>query len=112
MADQPSEDTKKPTEVKPKDTKSKLKEVSYDGYSFKVDLDAIDDVEVLELIDSIENNGQTGKIISFLKNLIGDDGYAEMKQYFTKKDDRFRLNKLIGVYEAIFKNLDPKDLPF
>lgn len=87
---------------------AKLRDVTVDGYDFKIDDNLLDDVEVLEMIDAVENQNRPGVIISLLRNLIGDDGYKAMKAYFVEKDGRFKMSKLMKVYEAIFDGFDPK----
>jgi hypothetical protein len=107
MGDLPKEDAVKP--AKPNEFKAEVKDVNYDGYAFKVDTDLIDDVEIVELIDKIENQQNLKAIVDFLKYLVGDEGYEEMKAYFVKKDGRFRLSKLSEIYQAVFENFDPKE---
>lgn len=99
-------DEKTATEAK-KENKE-LRVVEYDGYKFKIDDELLDDVEVLEMVDAIENKKQPGAIMSLLKSLIGEDGYKEMKAYFVEKDGRFKMSKLMHVYEAVFAGFDPK----
>lgn len=88
--------------------KKELRDVTVDGYTFKLDDTLLDDVEVLEMIDAVESENRPGVVIKLLKNLVGDDGYNEMKDYFVKKDGRFKMTKLMKVYEAIFEGFDPK----
>lgn len=88
--------------------KGEIKDVTVDGYTFKLNTELLDDVELLEMIDAIENQNKPGVIISLLRNLIGEAGYDEMKAYFVKKDGRFKMSKLMVVYEAIFEDFDPK----
>ena len=92
-----------------KDKKNELREVQFEDYKFKVNDEALDDVEVLEMVDAIENENRTGVIISLLRNIVGEDGYKQMKAHFVKKDGRFKMSKLMKVYEAIFEGFDPKD---
>lgn len=87
--------------------KTDIKEVTVDGYKFTFDAEKIDDVEVIEMAAQIEE-GQTAKIIQFVKFLIGDKGYEDMKAYFVAKDGRFKLTTLMRVFEAIFQNFNPK----
>lgn len=100
-------------------TESTIKEVTVDGYVFKVDTDLLDDVEAFEYIDRIENKGQVAAIAPLLKFMIGDQGYIDMKVHFTQADaeahkdekgykGRFRIQKLNDVYLAIIEKFDPK----
>lgn len=109
--------------------KSTVSEVTVDGYAFKVDTDLMDDVEAFEYIDRIENKGQVAAIVPLLTFMIGAPAYAEMKEYFAKKDfddhaaelkeagekadpaykGRFRMKKLQEVYLAIIEKFNPKD---
>lgn len=91
------------------DTKNTAKELEIDGYKFTVDTDLLDDVDAFELIDRIENKGQTAAIVPLLKFLIGEQGYEAMKAHYVKTEGRFRATKLAKVYEVILKNFDPKD---
>ena len=103
------DDTKQPKQDAAADApKQEIKDITYDGYTFKVDTELLDDVELLEMIDAIENREQPALIITLLKDLIGEDGYKDMKDYFVKKDGRFRMTKLSGIYQAIFEDFDPK----
>lgn len=96
-----------------------IKEIELDGYKFNVDTDLLDDVEAFEYIDRIENKGQVAGIVPLLKFLIGDKGYDDMKEHFSKLDaedhkeqkdykGRFRISKLNSVYLAIIEKFDPK----
>lgn len=94
--------------VAPTEPAAKIKDVEYDGYKFKIDEELLDDVELLEMIDGIENEEKPALIITLLKRLIGDDGYAAMKEYFVKKDGRFKMSALGEIYRVIFEDFDPK----
>lgn len=85
----------------------KIKEVTVQGYTFKFDAEKIDDVEVIEMAAKIEE-GQTAKIIEFVKFLLGDDGYTDMKNFFVTQDGKFKLTTLLKIFEAIFEKFDPK----
>lgn len=99
------------SEVTAPEFKPEIREVEIDGYKFQVNTDFVDDVEIVDMIDEIENKKNLKAIVEFLKYLIGDAGYENIKSFYVKKDGRFRLTKLTEVYQAIFENLDPKDLP-
>lgn len=97
-----------------------IKDITVDGYEFKVDTDLLDDVEAFELIDRIENKQQAAAIVTLLKYLVGDKGVADMKAHYTKLDaeehkdekdykPRFRATKLAPIYAAIIEQFDPKD---
>lgn len=85
-----------------------VKDVTVDGYSFKVDTNIIDDVDNLELINKIENGGYLYGIIEFLIKIIGQDGYDQLKAHFVEAEGKLSLTKLGKVYEAIFAQFDPK----
>ena len=102
MADKPAtENTEAP--------KATVKELEIDDYKFTVDTDLLDDVEAFELVDRIENKGQTAAIVPLLHFMIGEDGYNAMKAHFTEKEGKFRITKLAKVYQVIIENFDPKD---
>ena len=86
-----------------------VKELEVDGLKFKVDMDLLDDIEAFELIDRIENKGQIAAIVPLLKYMVGEKGVEEMKAHFKKKYGKFRVSKLMAVYEVIVANFDPKD---
>ena len=111
MANQPTEPTATPEVATPEITMNPAttKELEYDGYKFKVDTDMLDDVEVFEQVERIENKHQLTAIVPLLEVLIGKTGYQQMKEYFVKKDGRFKITKLSKVYEVIINNFDPKD---
>lgn len=85
-----------------------VKDVTVDGYTFKVDTNIIDDVDNLELINKIENAGYLYGIIEFLQKIIGQDGYDNLKAHFVAQEGKLSLTKLGKIYEAIFKEFDPK----
>lgn len=87
---------------------STIQDVTVDGYTFQIDTDRIDDVEILDTIDAIENQKKLKEIITFLEYLVGVDGYAKLKEYFVVKDGKFKLSKLFQVYQSIFEKFDPK----
>lgn len=107
---------------------SGLKEVEAFGFKFTINPDLLDDVEAFELIDRIENKGQSAGIVELVKYMVGADGLDKMKAYFKQQDadehaaklkeegkpaepnyeGRFRVSKLIKVYEVIIANYDPK----
>lgn len=84
-------------------------DVEFDGYKFVVDSALLDDVEIVDLIDRIEAGKSLKATVEFLHYLIGKDGYEQMKEYFVKRDGRFKLTKLTRIYYAIFEKFDPKD---
>lgn len=103
-----ADDTKKPAEITPPSSTTGPKQLEFEGYKFTVDTDLIDDVEAFEIIDRIENKGQSAAIVPLLKFLIGAQGYEEMKAYFVQRDGRFRVTKLMQIYQVIVSNYDPK----
>lgn len=108
--------------------KNGLKEVEAFGFKFTINPDLLDDVEAFELIDRIENKGQSAGIVELVKYMVGTKGLDDMKAYFKQQDaeqhaaelkeqgkpadpnyePRFRVSKLIKVYEVIIANYDPK----
>lgn len=84
-----------------------VKDVEYEGYKFKFDSDIIDDIEIVELVAEIES-GKPALIIKFIKLVLGEDGYTEMKNYFVTKDGKFKLTTLTNIFEEIFNKFDPK----
>lgn len=85
----------------------KIEQVEVEGYTLKFDAEKIDDVEVIEMAAKIEE-GQVAKIIEFVKFLVGDEVYTDMKNYFVTKDGKFKLTTLMKIFEAIFSKFDPK----
>jgi len=105
-----------------------LKEVEAFGFKFTINPDLLDDVEAFELIDRIENKGQSAGIVELVKYMVGQKGLDDMKAYFKAEDEkehaeklkaekkpadptyvgRFRVSKLLKVYEVIVANYDPK----
>ncbi len=105
-----------------------LKEVEAFGFKFTIDPDLLDDADAFELLDRIENKGQSAGIVELIKYMVGDKVHNEMKTYFKQKDveehaaelkeagkpadpdyrGRFRVSKLIKIYEVIVGNYDPK----
>ena len=106
MAD-PKTEENKATGVTPPADEPTIRDVTVEGFTFKLDTEKIDDVEVIEMAGKIEE-GQTAKIIDFVKFLLGEGVYNDMKAYFVAKDGKFKLTTLMSVFEAIFENFDPK----
>lgn len=85
-----------------------IKKISVDGFEFDFNTNALDDVEVFEMLDLIED-GQIQKIATLLKILIGEIVYRDLKAHFKKKYGVFRLEKMKEVYDKIFEESIPKD---
>lgn len=88
--------------------KSEVIDVSFEGCEFKVDTSLLDDVDALEMIDSIENQDNMKAIVDFLKYLVGETEYERIRDHFVKRDGRFRITVLSKIYVAIFDKFDPK----
>lgn len=97
-----------------------IKELTVEGYTFKVDTDLIDDVDALDIIHEIEDKNRVSAIKPLLHFLIGDAEYEKMKAHFIKLDaeankdvkdyrPRFRAGMLGKIYTEIIANFDPKD---
>ena len=99
-------DEKPKDEITPPVTDTK-KDVEYEGYKFTFDADIIDDVEIVEMVAEIES-GKPEKIIVFLKLVLGEQTYLDMKNFFIAKDGKFRLTKMTNIFEEIFNKFDPK----
>lgn len=98
---------------------STTKELEIEGYKFKVDTDLLDDVEAFSLINKIENENQITAVVPLMEFLVGKDGFAGLKEHFTKLDaeahkeekgykPRLRIAKLGEIYKVIIENFDPK----
>ena len=96
------------------------KELTVDGYTFKVDTDLLDDVDAFRLINKIENDNQITAVVPLMDYLIGKPAFDKMKKYFVDKDaeehkevkgyhPRLRIGKLGEIYQEVIKNFDPKD---
>jgi hypothetical protein len=85
-----------------------IKTITVDGYSFKVDTERIDDVDVLDIIDDIESKQHMKSVITLLVYLLGQDGYDQLKNYFVEKYGHLKISKLGDLYTAIFEQFDPK----
>lgn len=109
MAKEPTDENENKKATGAPEEQSTVRELEADGYKFKVDMDLMDDVEAFEYIDKIENNGQVAAIVPLLKYMVGEQGVEDMKAHFKKKYGKFRVSKLMQVYEVIVANFDPKD---
>lgn len=96
-----------------------VKEIDVKGYKFDVDTDLLDDVDSLEFIERIENQGQTAVVLSLLKHIMGAESFAKLKAHFVEVDakahegkegykPRMRIEVLSDVYLAIIEKFDPK----
>lgn len=103
----------------PKTEQSTVKEIDVKGYKFTVDTDMLDDVDSLEYIERIENQGQTAVVLSLLKHIMGAESFAALKAHFIEVDAkehegkegykaRMRIEILSDVYLAIIEKFDPK----
>ena len=102
-------DTKADLEKATEALKGEIINIDFEGYKFVVDTGLMDDVDALEMIDSIENKNNMKTIVDFLHYLIGPEEYEKLKAYFVKKDGRFKISTLSKIYVAIFDKFDPKD---
>lgn len=82
-------------------------EITVDDYTFKANLDLLDDVDTLEKLDDVQA-GKVGEMIKLIKLVVGEDGYDQMKAHFVAKDGRMRIAKMNSAFEAIFEKFDPK----
>lgn len=82
-------------------------EITVDDYTFKANIDLLDDVDTLEKLDDVQA-GKVGEMIKLIKLVVGEDGYDQMKAHFVAKDGRMRIAKLNSAFEAIFEKFDPK----
>ena len=86
---------------------AELVKVKVDGYELEYDKEQLDCIEVLEMIEEMQN-GKPTMIITFLKTIIGESTYQDMKDYFVKKDGRMKITKLQEVFEKLFEDFDLK----
>lgn len=82
-------------------------EITVDDYTFKANIDLLDDVDTLEMLDDVQA-GKVGEMIKLIKLVVGEDGYDQMKAHFVAKDGRMRIAKMNSAFEAIFEKFDPK----
>jgi hypothetical protein len=82
-------------------------EITVDDYTFKANIDLLDDVDTLEKLDDVQA-GKVGEMIKLIKLVVGEDGYDQMKAHFVAKDGRMRIAKMNSAFEAIFEKFDPK----
>lgn len=96
-----------------------IKEIEVRGYKFTVDTDLLDDVDSLEFIERIENQGQVAVVLPLLVHIMGKDEFAKLKQHFIDVDaeehkgkegykPRMRIEVLNDTYMAIIEKFDPK----
>ena len=89
------------------DQETKLVDITVDGYTFKANVDAADDIETLEIINGVQN-GEVGRIVDLVKMVVGEKGYEDMKAHYVKEHGKMRISTLNKVFEAIFEKFDPK----
>ncbi len=82
-------------------------EITVDDYTFKANIDLLDDVDTIEKLDDVQA-GKGGEMIKLIKLVVGEDGYDQMKAHFVAKDGRMRIAKMNSAFEAIFEKFDPK----
>lgn len=86
-----------------------LIDIEFDGFKFKFDTDALDDMEFLELSDAVQNEQDLTKYPALVKLLMGDKSYKEAKAYFTKKDGRFTATKCGELFKHTIEAAGPKE---
>jgi hypothetical protein len=82
--------------------------VSVEDYKFNIDKNLLDDLEVIEMIDDIESNERSYRIVGLLKVLLGEKQYKEMKVYFSEKHGKIDSALLTTIMTRIFEKFDPK----
>jgi len=99
--------------------KSTVKEIEVKGYKFTVDTDLLDDVDTLEFVERIENQGQVAAVLPLLKHIMGAGEFAKLKAFFIEQDakehegqegykPRMRMERMNDTYAAIIEKFDPK----
>ena len=82
------------------------KTITFNDYSFDVDMDCFDDVEFFEIADKLEAEPRLH--IDILKMAIGDDGYKAFSDHFKKRDGKLKMSLVIEAVAKIFEASDPK----
>ena len=82
------------------------KHIDFEGFKFDIDMDIFDDVKFYELADTIE--AKPSNNIDILKMGLGDK-YADFEAFFTKKDGRLKMSKVMQLVAVIFETAGPKD---
>ena len=96
-----------------------VKEIEVKGYKFTVDTDLLDDVDTLEFIERIENQGQVAAVLPLLKHIMGAGEFEKLKAFFIEQDakehegvegykPRMRMERMNDTYLAIIEKFDPK----
>lgn len=86
----------------------KLTKITIEDYSFEIDPDIIDDVEILEQLETTQNGGSV-QLIAMTKKLIGKEEYDKIKAHFMEKHGKMRISTLSLIFTKIFESFDPKE---
>ncbi len=79
--------------------------VTVRGITLKIKKDAVDDIEVVELLGDI----QEGDIFAFPKLarlMFGEDGYQQVKEGLARKDGRTRVTDVFDFFTEVFVACD------
>lgn len=84
------------------------KNLEFEGFKFKIDTSAVDDMEFLELSEKVSSGG-----IEFypklVRKLLGDDTYESAKAYFADKYGKFSATKCSQLFSKAIEQADPKE---
>lgn len=83
------------------------KTITFNDYSFDVDMDCFDDVEFFEIADKLDTEPRLH--INILKMAVGEDGYKAFSDHFKKRDGKLKMSLVIEAVAKIFEASDPKD---
>lgn len=85
--------------------------IEFDGYKIKRPTeDVLDNADIFDLLDDLQNGGENNlKLIKLLKALLGEGEYANMREYFVKKDGKFSATKAGEIAGKLLESFDPKD---
>lgn len=83
------------------------KHIEYEGFSTDIDMDIFDDVRFFEIADKLEEKPVLN--IEIVKLGLGEKEYNRFDQFFTKKDGKLKMSRIMNMVAKLFEEAGPKD---
>lgn len=78
------------------------------GFQYSIDQEVMDDYELLEDLCEVDN-GNTGKITTVARRLLGNEQLKALKEHLRNENGRVPASKMIEEISQIFKDQSVKN---
>lgn len=78
-----------------------LKGTTKHGFEFKIKEQALDDWEIMEILDELEENPQ--KLVSLLRLVLGAKQYEDLKKHLLKKHKKIKVEIMTDEFNSIME---------